>query len=106
MLYSKLECMQAHHDALETLLQRFKKAINEKDGKDDFRYDIKQIENDMNIVFAAGRDNIKKITSFGGFPRIKGIDNESGQYDALKSMLIMLRMGSSTPRMMRSGRKI
>ena len=38
MLYSKLECMQAYHDALHTLLGRFENATTEEEGKDDFRY--------------------------------------------------------------------
>ena len=104
MLYSKLECMQAHHDALETLLQRFKKAINEKEGRDDFRYDIKQIEHDMKVVFAAGWVNIKNVMLFGGFPRITGINGENDQSDA--SMHSMPSVDPATPRIMRSGRKM
>ena len=104
MVYSKLGCMQAYHDALETLLQRFQKATNEQEGKDDFRYDIKQIEHDMNIVLAAGWEKVKYIMPFGGFPRITGINNESDQYDASSSMLSML--DPATPRIMRSGRRI
>ena len=105
-LFSKLECMQEYHAALKTLLDRFDHATNEQEGKDDFRYDIKQIEHDMKVVFAAGWENVKNIMAFGGFPRITGINNESEQPDASCSMLSMLRMDPATPRIMRSGRKI
>ena len=60
-LFSKLECMQEYHAALKTLLDRFDHATNEQEGKDDFRYDIKQIEHDMKVVFAAGWENVKDI---------------------------------------------
>ena len=70
------------------------------------RYDIKQIEHDMKVVFAAGWENVKNIMAFGGFPRITGINNENEQPDASCSMLSMLRMDPATPRIMRSGRKI
>ena len=105
-LFSKLECMQEYHAALKTLLVRFDHATNEQEGKDDFRYDIKQIEHDIKVVFAAGWENVKDIMAFGGFPRITGINNESEQPDASCSMLSMLRMDPATPHIMRSGRKI
>ena len=79
-------------------------ATTEEEGKDDFRYDIKQMEHDMNVVFAAGWEKVKYIMPFGGFPRITGINNESDQYDASSSMLSML--DRATPRIMRSGRRI
>ena len=105
-LFSKLECMQEYHAALKTLLDRFDRATNEQEGKDDFRYDIKQIEHDMKVVFAAGWENVKNIMAFGGFLQITGINDESEQPDAPCSMLSMLRMDPATPRFMRSGRKI
>ena len=89
-LFSKLECMQEYHAALKTLLDRFDHATNEQEGKDDFRYDIKQIEHDMKVVFAAGWESVKSIMAFGGFPRITGINDESDQPDASCSMLSML----------------
>ena len=80
-------------------------ATTEEEGKDDFRYYIKQMEHDMNLVFAAGWEKVKYIyMPFGGFPRITGINNESDQYDASSSMLSML--DRATPRIMRSGRRI
>ena len=98
-LFSKLECMQEYHAALNTLLDRFDRATNEQEGKDDFRYVMK-------VVFAAGWESVKSIMAFGGFPRITGINDESEQPDASCSMLSMLRMDPATPRIMRSGRKI
>ena len=105
-LYSKLECMREYHAALTTLLERFERATTEEEGKDDFRYDIKQIERDMKVVFAAGWVNIKNIMLLGGFARITGLDDESDQSDATSSMLSMLSADPATPRTMRSGRKI
>ena len=105
-LFSKLECMQEYHAALNTLLRRFDRATTEEEGKDDFRYDIKQIEHDMKVVFAAGWVNIKNITLLGGFPRITGINNESAQSDTSISMLGLPSADPATPRIMRSGLKI
>ena len=66
--------MQEYHAALKTLLDRFDHATKEQEGKDDFRYDIKQIEHDMKVeLFAAGWESVKSIMAFGGFPRIMGI---------------------------------
>ena len=103
-LFSKFECLQEYHAALNTLLHRVGRATTEKEGKDDFRYDIKQIEHDMKVVFAAGWVNIKNVMLFGGFPRITGINGENDQLDA--SMHSMPSVDPATPRIMRSGRKM
>lgn len=100
-MHERIPCRIAHST------RPIRNATTEEEGKDDFRYYIKQMEHDMNnmnVVFAAGWEKVKYIMPFGGFPRITGINNESDQYDASSSMLSML--DRATPRIMRSGRRI
>ena len=94
-MHERIPCRIAHST------RPIRNATTEEEGKDDFRYNIKQMEHDMNVVFAAGWEKVKYIMPFGGFPRI---NNESDQYDASSSMLSML--DRATPRIMRSGRRI
>ena len=83
-MHERIPCRIAHST------RPIRNATTEEEGKDDFRYDIKQMEHDMNVVFAAGWERVKYIMPFGGFPRITGINNESDQYDASSSMLVCL----------------
>ena len=56
------ECKKLYIGSLKRLLRRFQKTTNAKDGKDEFRNDVRQIVSDFKQVRDAGPVNIHAVT--------------------------------------------
>lgn len=97
-----LRLVKDYCKALITLIRRFKKATNERDGKDAFREDIVKIESDMHIIIAAGWKGYPNIVPAGGFVPADTLDASAGgstlNFD-------MPSIDPSTPRRLRSRKR-
>ena len=94
--------MTDYCDALETLIFRFKRATNERDGKDAFREDIVKIESDMHVILAAGWKGYSIIIPAGGFVPASSLDASAG---SPTKNFCMPCLDPSAPRSLRSKRQ-